>query len=63
MELRKGDVRAAEGCQAIDAGKVQEYLVRAFDGHLGEAELAFAVRNPPPQDTHLTKTHSFTLLR
>lgn len=54
MELRKGDVRAAEGCQAIDAGKVQEYLVRAFEGRLGEAELAFAVRNASPRDTQLS---------
>ncbi|KAK9821962.1 hypothetical protein WJX81_005278 [Elliptochloris bilobata] len=42
VEYGKGDVRAVEGCQAIDAAKVDEYLARAFDGRLKDAEAAFA---------------------
>ena len=49
MEFGRGDVRAVEGCQAIDAAKVEEYLARAFEGRLRDAEAALAVRRPPAE--------------
>ena len=39
-------MRAVEGCQAIDAAKVEDYLARAFEGRLRDAEAALAVRRP-----------------
>ena len=47
VEFGRGDVRAVEGCQAIDAAKVDDYLARAFEGRLRDAEAALAVRRPP----------------
>lgn len=49
VEYGRGDVRAVEGCQAIDAAKVDDYLARAFDGRLRDAEAALAVRCPPAE--------------
>jgi len=44
VDYGKNDVRAVEDCQAVSATKVDEYLWRAFDGRMEEAEAAFGVR-------------------
>jgi hypothetical protein len=45
VDYGKNDVRAVEDCQAVSATKVDEYLWRAFDGRMEEAEAAFGVRH------------------
>ena len=54
VDYGKNDVRAVEDCQAISAAKVDEYLWRAFDGRMEEAEAAFAAR-PPFHQSAVTK--------
>ena len=49
VEFGRGDVRAVEGCQAIDAAKVEDYLARAFEGRLRDAEAALDVSSHPAE--------------